>query len=77
LGGEGYGHAGPFDLSDGAFDSYVIYFSEVISVLSFGLEVGVAASNNYKDCAMGGKASGCYGGSWICGGGGGLASALT
>jgi hypothetical protein len=42
----------PFGLGDGAFDSYMIYFSIVISVLSFGVEIGIGVSGDCKDCAM-------------------------
>jgi hypothetical protein len=54
LGGEGYGNVRLFGLSDGAFDSYMIYFSVVISALSLGVKVGVGASGDCEDCAMGG-----------------------
>jgi hypothetical protein len=46
---------GPFGLSGGAFDSYVIYFSVVISTLSFGIEIGVGASGNCEDSVVGGE----------------------
>jgi hypothetical protein len=55
LGGEGYGHVGQFGLSDGAFDNYMIYFSIVISTLSFGVEISVRTARNCEDCAMGGE----------------------
>jgi hypothetical protein len=45
----------PFGLSDGAFDSYMMYLSIVIYVLSFGVEIGVRAFSNYEDCAVAGK----------------------
>jgi hypothetical protein len=37
---------------DGAFDSYMIYFSIIISVLSLGVEIGTGAPGDCKDCAM-------------------------
>jgi hypothetical protein len=46
---------GPFDLSDGAFDSYIFYFSIVISALSLGVKIGVGTSANCEDCDVGGK----------------------
>jgi hypothetical protein len=46
---------GPFGLGDGAFNNYMIYFSIVISVLSLGVKIGVGASDNCEDCAMGEK----------------------
>jgi hypothetical protein len=52
LGGEGYGNVRPFGLGDGAFDSYVIYFSVIISTLSFGVEISIGALGDCKDCAM-------------------------
>jgi hypothetical protein len=52
LGGEGYGNVIPLSLSDGAFDSYMIYFSVIISVLSFDVEIGIGAPGDYKDCAV-------------------------
>jgi hypothetical protein len=41
-------------MSDGAFNKYMTYFSVVISVLSLGVKVGVGASGDCEDCAMGG-----------------------
>jgi hypothetical protein len=52
LGGKGYGNVGPLSLSNGAFDSYRIYFSVIVSVLSLGLKVGIGASGDCKDCTM-------------------------
>jgi hypothetical protein len=46
---------GPFGLSDGTLDNYVIYFSVVISALPLGIEVGVGISDNCENCKMGGK----------------------
>jgi hypothetical protein len=46
---------GPFGLSDGAFDSYMIYFSIVISVLSLGVKIDVGTSSNCEDCVVGGE----------------------
>jgi hypothetical protein len=51
----------PFGLSDGAFDSYMIYFSLVISALSLGVKVGVGASSNCEDSTMGGEGIGLLG----------------
>jgi hypothetical protein len=42
----------PLGLGNGAFDSYVIYFSVVVSVLSLGVEVGIGAPSDCKDCAV-------------------------
>jgi hypothetical protein len=41
LSGESYGNVRPLSLGDGAFDSYAIYFSVVVLVLSLGVKVGV------------------------------------
>jgi hypothetical protein len=46
---------GPFGLSDGAFDNYMIYFSVVISTLSFGVEISIGTFSNCEDCAVGGE----------------------
>jgi hypothetical protein len=70
---------GPFGLCDGAFDSYMIYFPVVVSVLSFGVNISVGTFGNCEDCAVGGE------GFWPLRGfldlwrrwGGGLAYALT
>jgi hypothetical protein len=53
VGGEGYGNVGPFVLSNGAFDSYVVYFSIVISVLLLGVEISIGTSGDCEDCVMG------------------------
>jgi hypothetical protein len=42
----------PLYLCNGAFDSYVIYFSIIVSALSFGVELDIGTSDNYKDCAI-------------------------
>jgi hypothetical protein len=52
LGGEGYGNVRPVGLGNGAFDSYVIYFSVVVSVISLAVKVGIGAPNDCKDCAV-------------------------
>jgi hypothetical protein len=41
LSGEGDGNVRQLSLGDGAFDSYVIYFSVVVSALLLGIKVGV------------------------------------
>jgi hypothetical protein len=51
----------PLGLGDGAFNSYVIYFSVIVPVLSLGVKVSIETSGDCKDCAI----------SWVCGGGGG------
>jgi hypothetical protein len=48
---------GPLSLSDGAFDSYVIYFSVIVSSLPLCFEVRVGAPNDCEDCAMGCESS--------------------
>jgi hypothetical protein len=53
LGGEGYGNVRPLGLGNGAFDSYMIYFSIIVSVLSLGVKVGIETFGNCEDCAMG------------------------
>jgi hypothetical protein len=52
LGGEGYGNVRPLGLGDGAFDSYMIYFSIIISMLSPYVEIGIGAPGDCKDCVM-------------------------
>jgi hypothetical protein len=42
----------PFGLGDGAFGSYMIYFSVIISALSLGVKIGIGALGDYKDCDM-------------------------
>jgi hypothetical protein len=46
---------GPFGLGNGAFDSCMIDLSVIVSTLSLGIEIGVGASGNYEDCAIGGE----------------------
>jgi hypothetical protein len=46
---------GPLCLCNGAFDSYVIYLSVIVSVLPLGVEIGVGTSGDHKDCARGWK----------------------
>jgi hypothetical protein len=48
----------PFGLSNWAFDSYLIYFSVVVSVVSLCVKVGVGTSGNYENCVMGGEGIG-------------------
>jgi hypothetical protein len=55
IGREGYGHMGPFGLSDGDFDRYMVYFFVVVSALSFGVKISVGTSGNCEDYAMGGE----------------------
>jgi hypothetical protein len=54
LGGEGYGHMGPFDSGYGAFDNDMIDLSVIVSMLSLGFKIGVGASGGCEDCAVGG-----------------------
>jgi hypothetical protein len=37
---------------NGAFDSYMIYFCVVISVLSLGVKIGIGALDDCKDRAV-------------------------
>jgi hypothetical protein len=53
LGGEGYGNVTPLGLGNGAFDSYMIYFSVVVSALSLGVKISIGAPGDCKDCVMG------------------------
>jgi hypothetical protein len=48
-------HVGPIGLSNGAFDSYMIYFFVVISALSLSVKVGIGTSGDCEDCAMSGE----------------------
>jgi hypothetical protein len=41
LGEEGYENVRPFGLGDEAFDSYMIYFSVIISLLSLGVKIDI------------------------------------
>jgi hypothetical protein len=52
LGGEGYGNVRPLGMGNGAFDTYVIYFSVIVPALSLGVKVGIGTSDNCEDCAM-------------------------
>jgi hypothetical protein len=52
LGGEGYGNVRPLGLGNGAFDSYVIYFSVIVPALSLGVKISIGTSGNYKDCVI-------------------------
>jgi hypothetical protein len=40
-------------LGNGVFDSYMIYFSVIVLMLSLGVKVDIGTSGNCKDCAMG------------------------
>jgi hypothetical protein len=42
----------PLGLGNGAFDSYVIYFSIIVSTLPLGVKVCIRTSDNCKDCVM-------------------------
>jgi hypothetical protein len=55
VGGEGYGHVGPFGLCNGTFDGDVINPPVIIMTLSLGLEVDVGTPSNCKDCAVCGE----------------------
>jgi hypothetical protein len=48
----------PFGLGNRAFDSYVVYFSVLVSALSLGVKVGIGVSSNCENCAMGGEGFG-------------------
>jgi hypothetical protein len=41
----------PLGLGYRAFDSYVIYFSVIVSVLSLGVKISIGDSGDCKDCA--------------------------
>jgi hypothetical protein len=43
----------PLGLGNGAFDSYMIFFSVIVLALSLGVKVDIGASSDCKDCAMG------------------------
>jgi hypothetical protein len=45
----------PFGFSNGTFDGNVIDLPVIITMLSLGVEVGIGASGNCDDCAMGGE----------------------
>jgi hypothetical protein len=47
MGGEGYGHMGPFCLGDRTFDSDMVDLA-----LSLCIEIGIGASDDGKDCTM-------------------------
>jgi hypothetical protein len=42
----------PLGLGNGASDSYVIYFSIIVPMLSLGVKVDIGTSDNCKDCVM-------------------------
>jgi hypothetical protein len=52
LGGESYGNLGPLGLCNWAFNSYVIYFPIIVSMLLLGFDVGIGASSDCEDCAV-------------------------
>jgi hypothetical protein len=41
----------PLGLGNGAFDSYMIYFSIIVLVLLLCVKVGIGTSDNCTDCA--------------------------
>jgi hypothetical protein len=49
---------GPFGLDNEAFDNNVIDLPVIVSPLPLGVEIGVGASGDCEDCAMGGKTFG-------------------
>jgi hypothetical protein len=42
----------PLDLGNWAFNSYMIYFSEIVSMLSLGVKISIGAPGDYKDCVV-------------------------
>jgi hypothetical protein len=50
---EVYVNIRPLGLGNGAFDSYVIYFSIIVPVMSLGVKIGIGTFGNCKDCVMG------------------------
>jgi hypothetical protein len=52
MGGEGYGHMGPFCLGDRTFDSDMVDLAIIVLALSLCIEIGIGASGDCKDCAM-------------------------
>jgi hypothetical protein len=69
---------GPFGLGDGAFDSYMIDLSVIISLLPLGVNISVGTFSDCEDCVVGRESIKLL---WMfldCGGGGrgGLASVL-
>jgi hypothetical protein len=42
----------PFSLGNGAFDTYMIYFSIIISTLSLGVKIRIGSPTDCKECAM-------------------------
>jgi hypothetical protein len=48
----------PFGLGNGVFNNYVVYFSVVVSALSFGVKVSVETAGNCEDCVVGGEGFG-------------------
>jgi hypothetical protein len=52
LGGEGYGNVRTLSLSNETFNSYMIYFSIIVSTFSLGFKFGTKASGDREDCAM-------------------------
>jgi hypothetical protein len=48
----------PFGLGDGAFDDNVVNLSIIVSFLPLVIKIGIGASGNCENCAMGGKVVG-------------------
>jgi hypothetical protein len=46
LGGESYGHVGPFGLCNGTFNNDVIDLAVIITTLSLGVEIGIGTFGN-------------------------------
>jgi hypothetical protein len=42
----------PLGLGDEAFDSYMVYFSVIISASLLAVKIGIGAPGDCKDCAM-------------------------
>jgi hypothetical protein len=45
----------PFDFDGRAFDSHMIDLSVIVALLSLVFKVGIGASDDGEDCAMGGE----------------------
>jgi hypothetical protein len=45
----------PFDLDHGTFDDHMIDLSLIVSSLSVVFKIGIGASGDGEDCAMGGE----------------------
>jgi hypothetical protein len=55
MGGESYGHVGPFGLCIGTFHGDVINLPIIIMMLSLGVEISIVTISNCKDCAVCGE----------------------